>query len=59
MPGQAQLELPAGDWYAAAGVPVPDLWVLQDQMAGELAAIRWRRHRFDPDRTDEGPARPG
>ena len=52
---EAALELPAGDWYAAAGVPVPDLWVLQDQMEGELAAIRRRRHRFDPDRTDEGP----
>jgi plasmid maintenance system antidote protein VapI len=50
---EAALEISATDWYAAAGMPMPDLWLLQDQMAGELAAVRRRRYRLTHDRRDE------
>ena len=43
---EAALEIPTHDWYAAAGLPTPDLWLLADQMAGQLAGIRWRRYRL-------------
>jgi hypothetical protein len=33
---------------------VPDLWLLQDQLGGELAGIRRRRYRLDHDRRQEG-----
>jgi plasmid maintenance system antidote protein VapI len=49
---EAALELSAGDSYAAAGMRMPDLWALQDQMAGELDAIRRRRYRLSHDRRD-------
>ena len=56
---EAAFEISAADWYAAAGVPMPDLWVLQDRMAGELAAIRRRRSHLSHDRRDEGAWAPG
>ena len=47
---EAALEISARDWYAAAGLPMPDLWLLADQIGGELAGIRWRRYRLRHDR---------
>ena len=47
---EAGLEISAGDWYRAAGLSMPDLWLLADQMAGQLAGIRLRRHRLSQDR---------
>ena len=55
---EAALEISAIDWYIAAGLPVPDLWPVQDQMAGELDAIRRRRYRLRQDRQDETPRAP-
>ena len=43
---EAAFEISAGGWYRAAGLPIPDLWLLADQMAGQLAGIRWRRYRL-------------
>ena len=37
---------------------MPDLWLLKDQMAGELAAIRRRSYRLRQDRKDETPPAP-
>ena len=50
---EAALEISATDWYAVARMPMPDLWLLKDQMAGELAAIRRRSYRLRQDRRDE------
>jgi plasmid maintenance system antidote protein VapI len=55
---EAALEIPARDWYAAAGTPMPDLWFLQDHMAGELAAIRRRRYRLSHERGHEDGSAP-
>src|SRR5205823_11385611 len=52
---EAALEISAIDWYAAAGMPMPDFWQLKEQMASELAAIRRRRYRLSHDRQEEGP----
>jgi plasmid maintenance system antidote protein VapI len=51
---EAALEIPAGEWYRAAGLPMPDLWLVADQMAGQLAGIRWRRYRLSQDRGQNG-----
>jgi len=51
---EAALEIPAADWYLAARLPMPDLWLLTDQMAGQLAGIRWRRYRLSQDRRQDG-----
>jgi hypothetical protein len=56
---EAAFEISARDWYAAAGMPMPDLWLLQDIMAVELAAIRRRRYRLSHDRIGEGGSAPG
>jgi plasmid maintenance system antidote protein VapI len=50
---EAALEISAGEWFVADTMSVPDLWLLQDQMAGELAGVRWRRHRLSHDRRPE------
>ena len=55
---EAALEIPAVDWYAAAGIPMPNLWPVQDQMAGELDAIRRRRYRLGQDRRHEAARAP-
>jgi plasmid maintenance system antidote protein VapI len=55
---EAALQISAADWHAVAGMPVPDLWLLQDQMAGELAAIRRRRYHLSHDRRDEAAGAP-
>jgi plasmid maintenance system antidote protein VapI len=51
---EAALEISARDWYAAAGMPLPDLWLLTEHMGGELAGIRWRRYRLSHDRRQGG-----
>jgi len=51
---EAALEVSTREWYAAAGLPMPDLWLLADQMAGQLAGIRWRRYRLSHDRRLDG-----
>ena len=56
---EAALEIQAANWYAVAGLAMPDLWLLQDQMAGELATIRRHRCRLGDDRRDEASHAPG
>jgi plasmid maintenance system antidote protein VapI len=51
---EAALEIPASEWFAAEGLSPPDLWLLQDHLAGELAAIRRRRYRLNHERRQEG-----
>src|SRR5436853_5579859 len=51
---EAALEVPASEWFAAEGLSPPDLWLLQDHLAGELAAIRRRRYRLNHERRQEG-----
>jgi plasmid maintenance system antidote protein VapI len=51
---EAAFDIPAREWFAVEAMAVPDLWLLQDQLAGELAGIRWRRYRLDHDRRQGG-----
>jgi plasmid maintenance system antidote protein VapI len=52
---EAALEISAREWFAAGAMPVPDLWLLQEHMGGELVGIRRRRHLLNHDRRqDEG-----
>jgi plasmid maintenance system antidote protein VapI len=56
---EAALEISAREWFAAEAMSVPDLWLLQEQMGGELAGIRRRRHLLNHDRRQQDGWVPG
>ena len=51
---EAALEISAAEWFAAEAMSAPDLWLLEEDMAADLAAVRWRRHLLTHDRRSEG-----